>query len=148
MNDGYMFGYLIGGALMGLVCGLLPYFVGKKKNVEGLPVTALWVCAVCGLLLGILLALPVAIVFTVVIANKAKAQSRPPMPTISVVPRPSAPAQSAPLPRPVITAPKPVAQPVTPAPPPSAVEERYCPNCYHIDHSNAPYCERCGQRMV
>jgi len=63
---------IIGGLVAGLLCGLVPFFVGKNKGQQDLGTVALLVCAVCGMILGILLAVPVAIVFTVVIVNKAK----------------------------------------------------------------------------
>lgn len=68
-------GLILGGLAMGYLCGLIPFFVGKKKGQQDLANTALIVCTISGLGLGILLALPVAIVFTVVIVNKKGAVS-------------------------------------------------------------------------
>ena len=65
-------GMLLGGAAVGLLCGLIPFFIGRKKNQRKLGKIALLCCIVSGLLLGILLALPVAVVFSIVIAQKAK----------------------------------------------------------------------------
>lgn len=65
-------GLLLGGAAVGLLCGLIPFFIGRKKNQRKLGKIALLCCMVSGLVLGILLALPVAVIFSVVIAQKAK----------------------------------------------------------------------------
>ncbi|HME57934.1 MAG TPA: zinc ribbon domain-containing protein [Terracidiphilus sp.] len=62
---------IIGGLVAGFLCGLVPFFVGKNKGQQDLGTVALLVCAACGMVLGILLALPAAIVFTIVIVNKA-----------------------------------------------------------------------------
>jgi len=63
-------GLFLGGGTAGLVCGLVPYFIGKKKNNRKLGKIALWSCIAAGLILGILLALPVAVIFSIVIAVK------------------------------------------------------------------------------
>ncbi len=60
---------LIGGGIAGFVCGLLPYFVGKNKNPK-LANIALISCAISGIVLGAILALPVAVVFTIIITVK------------------------------------------------------------------------------
>lgn len=69
---------MIGGFVAGSLCGLVPFFVGKRKGQTNLAVIALLVCAFCGMILGILLALPAAVVFTVIIvirANSARASA-------------------------------------------------------------------------
>ena len=60
---------IFGGGIAGLICGLLPYFVGKQKNPK-LAKQALSVCCVSGMAFGILLGLPVAIAYTIVISVK------------------------------------------------------------------------------
>jgi hypothetical protein len=64
---GFFIGTLLGGAGAGLICGLLPYFIGKKKDSRRLGKFALYACIVSGLILGIILALPMAIAFTIAI---------------------------------------------------------------------------------
>jgi hypothetical protein len=61
---------IIGGFVAGSLCGLVPFFMGRRKGQQDLATIALLVCAFCGMILGILLALPAAIVFTIVIVNK------------------------------------------------------------------------------
>ena len=56
----------IGGALAGLACGVLPLVIGRIKGKTILAVLALFLCVASGLVLGIILALPVAIAFSVV----------------------------------------------------------------------------------
>jgi hypothetical protein len=57
---------LLGGGVTGLICGLLPYYVGKNRSAKWAKI-ALYSCAASGLALGILLALPVAVAFCVAI---------------------------------------------------------------------------------
>jgi ABC-type tungstate transport system substrate-binding protein len=64
---GFFIGTLLGGAVAGLICGLLPYFIGKKKDSRRLGKFALYACIVSGLILGIILALPMAIAFSLAI---------------------------------------------------------------------------------
>jgi hypothetical protein len=52
--------------------GLIPLIVGLVKRQKALAWIGFAVCIVCGILLGILLALPAAIVFLVIILVKAK----------------------------------------------------------------------------
>src|SRR6185295_15601535 len=48
----------IGGGVAGLLCGLIPYFVGKKRGNLKLGKIGLWVCVAVGIPFGLLLALP------------------------------------------------------------------------------------------
>ncbi len=57
----------VGGAAVGLALGLLPYFIGRKRGNRMLGTIALPVCFLSGLILGAVLALPVAIAFSVAI---------------------------------------------------------------------------------
>ena len=63
-------GMYMGAAAAGLLCGLVPYFIARKKNNKKLGIIALWSCIAAGLLLGILLAVPVAVILSIVIAAK------------------------------------------------------------------------------
>jgi len=55
------------GLIVGVVCGLAPLVSGFLTGRVGLGVAGLVVTAISGMLLGLLLAVPVAIVFTLVI---------------------------------------------------------------------------------
>jgi hypothetical protein len=78
---GYWVGVVVGGFVVGLLCGLVPFFVGKKRNQMNLAVGGLIACIVGGLILGLILALLLSIVFTVIIvfANPKKPEP-PPVP--------------------------------------------------------------------
>lgn len=64
--------FLVGGGIAGFVCGLAPYFIGKKKNNKKLGKIALFSCIASGLALGVVLALPVAIILSIVVVIKAR----------------------------------------------------------------------------
>jgi hypothetical protein len=66
-------GMLFGGAVAGALCGLLPYFIGKKKSQEKLGSIALLACIVAGVALGLILAIPTAVVFVAVILTRRPA---------------------------------------------------------------------------
>jgi hypothetical protein len=78
---GYWVGVILGGLVIGTLCGLVPFFVGKKRNQMPLAIGGLAACIVSGLILGLILALAVSILFTVIIvfANPKK-QEPPPVP--------------------------------------------------------------------
>ena len=58
----------IGAVVGGTLCGLIPYFFGKKRGQPTLGIVGLVCCIVGGLLAGLILALPVAGVFALIIA--------------------------------------------------------------------------------
>jgi hypothetical protein len=60
------------GAVVGVVCGLAPLIYGLNKNEKGLGWGGFGVCVASGMLLGALLALPMAILFSILIHNAAK----------------------------------------------------------------------------
>jgi hypothetical protein len=64
---------LVGG-LVGLVCGLLPYFISRGNRTE-FAKTSLWVCGVAGMIGGALLAVPTAVVMAIVGYFKSKSAS-------------------------------------------------------------------------
>jgi predicted lipid-binding transport protein (Tim44 family) len=64
---GYWIGVFFGGLVAGALCGLLPLLLGMKKQRRGLALASWISCVLSGLILGLLLAVPVASVFTVVI---------------------------------------------------------------------------------
>src|SRR5438046_2214083 len=57
---------LLCGTIAGAVCGLIAYAVAAWKKRQGLGIAALITCSLCGTVLGLLLAVPVAVVFIVV----------------------------------------------------------------------------------
>ena len=61
---------LIGGVIAGTLCGLIPYFFGKKRGQSKLGTIGLVSCIVSGMILGVILALPVAGVFALIIATR------------------------------------------------------------------------------
>lgn len=63
---------VIVGGLAGIIAGLIPYFIGKNKDQIKMATQALIVCGICGIFLGLLLALPVALIYTFLICSKYK----------------------------------------------------------------------------
>lgn len=63
---------LIYGLIVGLVCGAIPVFIGVVKNQLHLGFVGFFVCAVSGIILGLLLAIPMSGIFTWLILKKAK----------------------------------------------------------------------------
>lgn len=72
MNIYYMIGVFFGGLVAGSLTGLIPFLIGLKKEETTLGIIAIITCSLSGLILGILLAIPVAIGFIVAILIKAK----------------------------------------------------------------------------
>lgn len=72
---------IIGAVVIGALCGLIPFFLGRRRGRAGLGLAGLISCIVGGFLLGIILALPLALIFAVIIAAlpnlSDKAASRP-----------------------------------------------------------------------
>jgi hypothetical protein len=56
----------LAGALAGCLVGLIPFFIAKRRGHQTLAKLALGICTVCGLILGLLLAVPAGIVFVVI----------------------------------------------------------------------------------
>ena len=67
---------LIGALIGGIIVGLIPFFLGKKRNNEGIGTAGLIACVVCNLLLGLLLSIPCCIVFVILILVKARGKGR------------------------------------------------------------------------
>ena len=64
---------LAAGALAGFLCGLIPSFIAKQRNNLKFGKLALGICTLSGSLLGLLLAIPLCITFTIVaLATKPK----------------------------------------------------------------------------
>jgi len=58
---------LAAGTLAGCLIGLIPFFMARKMHVSKLAPWALSICAVSGLISGLLLAIPMSFVFVVII---------------------------------------------------------------------------------
>jgi membrane protein implicated in regulation of membrane protease activity len=63
---------IIGAILVGIVCGLIPLVFGLVRGETALAWCGFAACILGGFLLGIILALPIAIVFTVLIWKNSK----------------------------------------------------------------------------
>lgn len=69
-SNAYTIGLLIGSLLVGTVCGLAPLITGLIKKRAGLGIVGFISCLVGSFILGIILGLPVAVIFTLIIALK------------------------------------------------------------------------------
>ncbi len=63
---------LIDGFLVGLICGVIPLFFSPGKNRLKLGFAALLSCVIGGVLLGLLLAIPIAVLFLWLIFRKSE----------------------------------------------------------------------------
>ena len=66
-HDAFAVGVLIGALVVGVLCGLWPLNAGFKKGRPGVGIAGFFACLGAGFVLGILLALPTAIIFRLVI---------------------------------------------------------------------------------
>ena len=66
---GFWIGVLLGGFAVGAVSGILPLVLALKKERRGLAIASWVSCMVAGLILGFALALPVAVIFTIIIVE-------------------------------------------------------------------------------
>ena len=62
------------GSLAGGLVGLIPFLIAKKRGLPTLATVAIWTCIGCGLVLGLLLAVPACIVLTVIALVKKQPQ--------------------------------------------------------------------------
>ncbi len=69
---GYWVGVLVGGLVVGLLCGLLPFFLARSRSRPTLGLVSLICCTVAGLILGLILAVPTSIVFSIAILSVGK----------------------------------------------------------------------------
>lgn len=67
-NTGYLIGMVIGAVIVGGFCGLAPLIAGFIKRRGKLGIIGFACCVIGSSILGIILALPVALIFTLVIA--------------------------------------------------------------------------------
>lgn len=69
---------IVVGLIAGLLVGLLPLIVGLKKKQKALAWVGFGVCGVCGGILGLILALPAAVIFLIVILVRGKKKPNAP----------------------------------------------------------------------
>jgi ABC-type Mn2+/Zn2+ transport system permease subunit len=65
---GYWFGVVFGALMVGMLCGLLPWFLGRWRGHPGVAAAGMLACVVGGFLFGLIGAVPTAVVFAIVIA--------------------------------------------------------------------------------
>jgi hypothetical protein len=75
MNPAKFIGLIVGGLIAGALCGLIPFFVGKKRGQTTLGNAGLVCSIIGGAIGGIILALPVAGVFALIIAARPVGQT-------------------------------------------------------------------------
>jgi uncharacterized membrane protein AbrB (regulator of aidB expression) len=82
MDSTKLVAMLIGALIGGGLCGLIPYYFGRKRGQPTLAIVGLVCCIVAGLIAGIILALPTAGVFALIIAVRPSGQApgAPPAP--------------------------------------------------------------------
>ncbi|MEL7143025.1 MAG: hypothetical protein AAGL08_12495 [Cyanobacteria bacterium J06573_11] len=76
----YFLPAILGGAASGLVCGFLPFILAKNRRRPWLGMFALFATVASGIVLGLILALPIAASFSTAILL-AKEGSPKPIPT-------------------------------------------------------------------
>ena len=64
---GYFIGLILGAFVAGAICGLLPMIIALKKQRRKIALISWISCVISGFILGLILAVPVSIIFTVVI---------------------------------------------------------------------------------
>ncbi len=63
------------GLVAGILAGLVPLIVGSKKRQMSLGLGGFFACAISGAVLGLILAVPIAGIFTWLIVRNSKAQT-------------------------------------------------------------------------
>jgi hypothetical protein len=63
-NSSFSFGLFMGALAAGFICGLLPRYVGKRKNREGWGNVGLVLCILASLIGGFVFAIPAALICT------------------------------------------------------------------------------------
>ena len=71
-DEGSLLFKVLGGTVGGFLVGLIPFFIAKKRGDEKLARLAPGICTLSGVILGLLLAIPVCIVFVVIILTKQR----------------------------------------------------------------------------
>ena len=76
---GFFFGFVFVRFLIGFLCGLLPWFYGRHRGMNGVASAGMLLCTIMGFIGGLIAAVPTAVVFAIVIAvlPAAKKKGRP-----------------------------------------------------------------------
>jgi len=65
-NSAFTSGLLFGALTVGILCGLLPLLVARSRGRASMGIAGLVVCAIAGLFGGLILAVPAAVLVTLV----------------------------------------------------------------------------------
>ena len=76
MDAAYFIGVIFGALFAGGIIGLIPLILGINKGQKQLGIIGFACCIGGSFILGLLLSIPIAIVFTVIILNKANSPSQ------------------------------------------------------------------------
>ena len=71
-DEGSLLFKVLGAAAGGFLIGLIPFLIAKKHGDEKLARLALGICTLSGVILGLLLAIPVCIVFVIIILTRQR----------------------------------------------------------------------------
>ena len=63
----FLIGAIIGALVVGTLCGLLPFFLARSRGRQGLGIAALVTCIIGGFFAGLIAAVPLMIIFTVIV---------------------------------------------------------------------------------
>lgn len=74
---GYWVGVLFGGGCVGALCGILPLSLGRSRQRAGLATTGFVLCLLAGLVLGLLGAVPMMVVVSLIIVVLGPAARKP-----------------------------------------------------------------------
>lgn len=66
---------IIGALFIGILCGIVPYKLGKKMGEEGWGLGGFISCVIGGLFLGMILAIPFAAIFSAIILVSKKSNN-------------------------------------------------------------------------
>ena len=67
-QTGFWFGVVFTALLVGMICGLIPWFFGRHRGMNGVASAGMLACVVAGFVAGLIGAVPTALVFAIVIA--------------------------------------------------------------------------------
>ena len=72
MSAAYVFGTVFGAVVMGLLIGLIPFFIARKQNNGKAGIICLLTCALANFILGLYLSVPVCLICCIVLVVKNK----------------------------------------------------------------------------
>lgn len=67
----------LGGAVAGCLVGLIPFYIARKRGEQAFSKISMGICILCGLILGLLLALPASIILVVIIFLRQPKEKSP-----------------------------------------------------------------------